>query len=46
METVNFKWYFSTSLPILNELDFILVINNIAHWKKIPLFKMVALIWK
>lgn len=29
METTNFKWYLDASLLILNELDFILVIDNL-----------------
>lgn len=31
MGTTNLKWYFDTSLPILSELDFILVIDNLQY---------------
>lgn len=44
METANFKWYFDASLLILNELNFILVIDNVQHTVgKVALFKVVGL---
>lgn len=44
METTNFKWYFDASLLILNELDFMLVIDNLQHTGgKVALFKVVGL---